>query len=139
MQFPIWGLPKDIGLKGAVFADAGTLSGYKGLTNFGQYLGYPAGTPSCAYVGNRTIAGTVNRRTPACHQQAGCITVGGNDGLIRSSVGVGLIWASPMGPIRFNYAFATSKSRGTCAAVQFLGRRELLIPRPTGIKQRRGF
>ena len=38
MQFPIWGLPKDIGLRGAVFADAGTLWGYKGRTNFSQVL-----------------------------------------------------------------------------------------------------
>ena len=29
-QFPIWGLPRELGLKGAVFADAGTLFGYKG-------------------------------------------------------------------------------------------------------------
>jgi outer membrane protein insertion porin family len=43
-------------------------------------------------------------------QQSACITVGGNNANpIRSSVGVGLIWASPMGPIRFNYAFVLSK------------------------------
>ena len=30
VQFPIWGLPRELGLKGAVFADAGTLFGYKG-------------------------------------------------------------------------------------------------------------
>ena len=34
VQFPIYGLPRDIGLKGAVFADAGTLFGYTGKTNF---------------------------------------------------------------------------------------------------------
>ena len=34
VQFPILGLPKEIGLKGAVFADAGTLFGYEGQTNF---------------------------------------------------------------------------------------------------------
>ena len=32
MQFPIFGLPKEIGLKGAFFADAGTLFGYQGQT-----------------------------------------------------------------------------------------------------------
>ena len=34
VQFPIFGLPRDLGLKGAVFADAGTLFGYKGPTTF---------------------------------------------------------------------------------------------------------
>ena len=41
MQFPIWGLPRELGLKGAVFADAGTLFGYKGPNFFdvnGDYL-----------------------------------------------------------------------------------------------------
>ncbi len=39
-----------------------------------------------------------------------CISVGGDTTAIRSAVGASLIWASPMGPIRFNYAVATSKS-----------------------------
>jgi outer membrane protein insertion porin family len=30
VQFPIFGLPRELGLKGAVFADAGTLFGYEG-------------------------------------------------------------------------------------------------------------
>ncbi len=29
LQFPIWGLPKEIGLRGAVFADAGTVFNYQ--------------------------------------------------------------------------------------------------------------
>ncbi len=33
-QFPIYGLPRDLGLKGAIFADAGTLYGFTGRTNF---------------------------------------------------------------------------------------------------------
>ena len=34
VQFPIFGLPRELGLKGAVFADAGTLFGYEGPTQF---------------------------------------------------------------------------------------------------------
>ena len=34
VQFPIYGLPRDLGLKGAIFADAGTLYGFTGRTNF---------------------------------------------------------------------------------------------------------
>ena len=33
VQFPICGLPRELGLKGAVFADAGTLFGYEGPTH----------------------------------------------------------------------------------------------------------
>jgi outer membrane protein insertion porin family len=33
-----------------------------------------------------------------------------NDMIVRSSVGAGLIWDSPFGPIRFDYAVATSKA-----------------------------
>ncbi len=39
VQFPIFGLPKEIGLKGAFFTDAGTLFGYNGPTNFGALQG----------------------------------------------------------------------------------------------------
>ncbi|HEX8416022.1 MAG TPA: outer membrane protein assembly factor BamA, partial [Methylobacterium sp.] len=34
VQFPLPGIPRDLGLKGAVFADAGTLFGYNGRTQF---------------------------------------------------------------------------------------------------------
>ena len=32
--------------------------------------------------------------------------------VIRSSVGVSLLWQSPLGPIRFDYAYALSKDDG---------------------------
>jgi outer membrane protein insertion porin family len=76
LQAPIPNLPKDIGLKAAVFADAGSLWDYQGQINFpafGQSL------------------------TPSDSQK------------IRSAVGVGLIWDSPFGPLRFDYAIPLSK------------------------------
>jgi outer membrane protein insertion porin family len=33
--------------------------------------------------------------------------------IIRSSVGASILWKSPLGPIRFDYAFALSKDKGT--------------------------
>ncbi len=45
LQFPLFGMPKDLGLKGALFADAGTLFGYKGTTNFSTLFNQPANTP----------------------------------------------------------------------------------------------
>ncbi len=76
-QVPLYFIPKEVGLRGAVFADAGSLWGYKGPTSWA--------------VTGETI-------TPK------------DDNIIRSSVGVGLVWDSPFGPLRFDYAYATSKA-----------------------------
>ena len=41
------------------------------------------------------------------------VHLNGTDSMkIRSSVGVGLIWASPFGPLRFDYAVPISKVTG---------------------------
>lgn len=98
VQFPIWGLPRELGLKGALFADAGTLFNYKGETNFNSYLGLPAGTP-CQ---------TTN--TAPSYSLGNCITVW-DDKKIRSSVGASILWASPLGPIRFDWAVPISKGK----------------------------
>ena len=63
--FPLPGLSRDLGFRGAVFADAGSLWG-------SEYEGYQG--------------------------------VEGADSAIRAAAGVGLIWASPFGPLRVNYA-----------------------------------
>lgn len=99
LQFPIFGLPREIGLRGAVFADAGTLFGYKSGRNFSSLVGLPAGTP-CA-----------NRYDNPTWSQNNCVDVR-DENKIRSSVGASLLWASPLGPIRFDYAFALSKDDG---------------------------
>ncbi len=92
-QFPIYGLPRDLGLKGAIFADAGTLYGFSGRTNFS-----PTGvcTPS---------------DSPPLFAQSNCITVGGDSALIRTSIGASIIWSSPLGPIRFDFAKVLTKSQ----------------------------
>jgi outer membrane protein insertion porin family len=33
--------------------------------------------------------------------------------VVRSSVGASILWNSPLGPLRFDYAFALSKDKGT--------------------------
>lgn len=76
LQTPLFFLPKEVGIKMAVFADAGSLWDYKGPTSWnvtGEKL---------------TVADAAS---------------------IRSSVGAGLIWDSPFGPLRFDLAFALSK------------------------------
>jgi outer membrane protein insertion porin family len=77
-QTPLYFLPKEVGIKVAVFADAGSLWGYKG--------------PTAWNVTGETL-------------QVGL------DGIskIRSSVGVGFIWDSPLGPLRFDLAYPLKK------------------------------
>ena len=75
-QTPLYFLPKDTGMKAAVFADAGSLWDYKGATSWN--------------VTGETLA-------PADSKS------------IRASVGAGLIWNSPFGPLRFDYSFPLLK------------------------------
>jgi outer membrane protein insertion porin family len=98
VDFPIFGLPREVGLKGAVFADAGNLIGYSGPTNFSNFLGYSYCPPS----------GSIASVFPIT--QSSCANVY-DPNLIRTSVGVSLIWASPMGPIRFDLALPITKGR----------------------------
>jgi len=95
LQMPFWFLPKEVGLKGAVYADAGSLFDYQGPTSWVQ---------------TGEINGLVNGNP--CK----CAMVYDNSNVIRTSVGVGLIWASPFGPLRFDYAVPITK--GTFDRVQ---------------------
>lgn len=85
LQMPFWFLPKEVGLKGAIYADAGQLSSYKGPLA-GQLL--PTDQPN----GLRGF-------NPY------------DDSTVRTSVGVGLIWQSPFGPLRFDYAVPITKGK----------------------------
>jgi len=86
LQFPLFGIPREVGLKGAIFADAGSLFGYKGGKTFDLN-------------GDGII------------QPGESVTVV-DDRRIRSSIGASLIWDSPVGPLRFDYAYALTKGRG---------------------------
>ncbi|MFZ0065444.1 MAG: outer membrane protein assembly factor BamA [Pseudolabrys sp.] len=77
-QTPLYFLPKDVGIKLAVFADAGNLWSYKG--------------PTFWNVTGETL-------------QVGL----DSSSMIRSSVGVGLLWDSPLGPLRFDLAYPITK------------------------------
>jgi outer membrane protein insertion porin family len=88
ITFPL-GLPEEFGLKGAVFTDFGTLfnAPEKSLLE---------GTGGCAVVGvdddveNCTVFDTM---------------------AFRASVGAGLIWQSPFGPLRFDLAYPFAKAK----------------------------
>lgn len=86
LQMPFWFLPKETGLKGAVYADAGSLYDYKGPTSW-------------------AATGETNANCPNCALQFD------DKNVVRTSVGVGLIWASPFGPLRFDYAVPITKGQ----------------------------
>ncbi|MEA2945924.1 MAG: outer membrane protein insertion porin family, partial [Alphaproteobacteria bacterium] len=86
LQTPLYFLPKDAGIKVAAFADAGSLWNFTGPTSF----------PATGEVLSGSICST-----PPCPVD--------NAMHIRSSVGMGLIWDSPFGPLRFDYSFPLSK------------------------------
>jgi outer membrane protein insertion porin family len=92
LQMPFWFLPKEVGLRGAVFADAGSLWGW----DAGTLVRGPLDA-----LGRPTRCWTVNLE---------CLTPSNNNMIIRSSVGAGLIWSSPFGPLRFDFAFPLSKA-----------------------------
>jgi outer membrane protein insertion porin family len=101
LQMPFWFLPKEVGLKGAVYADAGGLYDYKGPTTW-SVTGETT-TPA----NSGCIPSTINPATPGT-----CTGLIYDDSkVIRSSVGVGLIWQSPFGPLRFDYAVPLTKGK----------------------------
>lgn len=103
VQFPIFGLPRDLGLRGAIFADAGTLFDYDGgsksITN-ATYGRCPTGSEARQF----------NVATTSIYQtNVACVR---DKNVIRSSVGASILWQSPLGPIRFDYAYALTKDDG---------------------------
>src|SRR5579885_1240391 len=81
-QTPLYFLPREIGIKFAVFADAGSLWDYKGPTGGVA----PAGAPF------QTVQVGLDKFSD-----------------VRSSIGAGLIWDSPLGPLRIDFAYPITK------------------------------
>ncbi|MGH6768369.1 MAG: outer membrane protein assembly factor BamA [Xanthobacteraceae bacterium] len=81
-QTPFYFVPKETGIKFAVFADVGSVWRYVGPTSWLPPL--PGAT------------GEV-------------LTVSHNNMFINSSVGFGVLWASPFGPLRFDVAYPITK------------------------------
>ena len=83
IRFPLPFIPEDLGLSGAVFADAGSL--------------FDAGAGAKkALAGQKALDGVSNALV--------------DDNVIRSSVGASLMWNSPVGPLRMDFAQVLSKA-----------------------------
>ena len=83
VRFPLPLVPEDLGLGGALFADAGS------LWQVNQANGALNGATS-------TSNGVTYNITDSA--------------FIRSSVGASLLWNSPLGPLRFDYAYPLTKA-----------------------------
>jgi outer membrane protein insertion porin family len=92
-QYPFYFLPKDSGFRGAVFFDAGSVWGYKGETTF-------------AATGE--INGLINSTAGSFVCQCGMQFA--DSPFVRMSAGASIIWDSPFGPLRFDFAYPIAKT-----------------------------
>jgi outer membrane protein insertion porin family len=86
LVFPFPLAPKDFGLRGAFFADVGSVWNYDGVTTFG------GAAPPCP--AGSAVTGTI------------CLA---DSNALRASIGGSIIWASPFGPLRFDIAYPLMK------------------------------
>jgi outer membrane protein insertion porin family len=93
--FPFPYTPKDFGLKAAFFADAGSLWGYDSATNFAGVPGVVAPPPCPTGSALKGPAAT-----------GICLA---DSASVRASVGASVIWASPFGPLRVDFAYPLLK------------------------------
>jgi outer membrane protein insertion porin family len=92
-QYPFYFLPKDTGFRGAVFFDSGSVWGYKGETT---------------YAATGEINGTINSTAGSFVCQCGMQFA--DSPFIRMSAGASIIWDSPFGPLRFDFAYPITKA-----------------------------
>ena len=94
-QYPFYFLPKDSGFRGAVFVDSGSVWGYRGETT----------SPATG-----EINGLVVPAAPAIPFVCQCGMQYADDPVVRASIGASIIWDSPFGPLRFDFAYPFLKA-----------------------------
>ncbi len=102
VRFPFPLIPDELGMSGAVFADAGSLFGSTdSINSLSKTCGIKATDNAGAGIGGGTILGAkgVGRGGLCLKDEAS----------IRASVGASLIWNSPVGPLRLDFAQALLK------------------------------
>jgi outer membrane protein insertion porin family len=97
VQYPFYFLPKDSGFRGAVFVDSGSVWGYKGETQ-------NASTGEINGVITTASGGPANSFFCQCGMQYA------DSAAVRMSVGASIIWDSPFGPLRFDFAYPILKA-----------------------------
>jgi outer membrane protein insertion porin family len=94
VQYPFYFLPKDSGFRGAVFVDSGAEWGYKRET---------------AWPSNGEVNGLITANTGLTYVCGNCALQFADTAAPRLSVGASLIWDSPFGPLRFDFAYPILK------------------------------
>ena len=118
LQMPFWFLPKEMGLKGAVYADAGGLYDYQGPTNWD--LTGEVNVPGCIPpTNNPKLAPAPGTCLGLQYDNEYCSHVG----RCRPDL------ASPFGPLRFDYAVPITKGPHDCAAIHVRWRQVLACSR----------
>ena len=95
MQYPLYFLPKDSGFRGAVFVDSGSVWGYRGETA-NPATGEINGVITATNPGPPPVTGTF-----FCQ----CAMQFADSPAVRASAGASIIWDSPFGPLRFDFAY----------------------------------
>jgi outer membrane protein insertion porin family len=101
-DYPLYFLPKDSGFTGAVFVDSGSVWGYKAETS----------NPATGEINSSTIVtpGGLLNCTSATVGGNGCAMQVADDANMRLSAGASIIWNSPFGPLRFDFAYPILKN-----------------------------
>ena len=100
-DYPLYFMPKDSGFTGGVFIDSGSVWGYKGETNnpatgeINGNIATPTGLLACT---TATVAAN------------GCAMQLNDTANVRVSAGASIIWNSPFGPLRFDFAYPILKN-----------------------------
>jgi outer membrane protein insertion porin family len=93
-QYPFYFLPKDAGIRGAVFIDSGAEWGYRGETS------YPA---------TGEVNGNITTSAGATYFCGNCALQYADTAAPRLSASGSIIWDSPFGPLRFDFAYPILK------------------------------
>jgi outer membrane protein insertion porin family len=93
-QYPFYFLPKDAGIRGAVFIDSGSEWGYRAETS------WPA---------NGEVNGAITTATGTTFLCGNCAMQYADSAMPRVAVGGSIIWDSPFGPLRFDLAYPILK------------------------------
>jgi outer membrane protein insertion porin family len=89
VRFPIPLIPDELGISGAVFADAGSL----------YDAGATAKTLSTQCKSQLAAGAVADKKVGVCLADSNAL---------RSSIGASVLWNSPLGPLRLDYAHALS-------------------------------
>src|SRR5215475_8593626 len=99
-DYPLYFLPKDAGFTAGVFVDAGSVWGYRGETQ--DFTTQEVIGPVTTANGSTFVCQPLS---PPGAKGGGCGMLFEDSAAVRASAGVSLIWNSPFGPLRFDFAY----------------------------------